>query len=34
MNFYDFTLTDWQGRDFPLTSLRGKVVLVVNTAYE
>ncbi|MBQ9424274.1 MAG: hypothetical protein IJU32_11905 [Pyramidobacter sp.] len=34
MNIYDFTLTDWQGHDFPLDSLRGKVVLLVNTAYE
>ncbi|MBR0044553.1 MAG: hypothetical protein IJP56_06930 [Synergistaceae bacterium] len=34
MSFYDYTLKDWQGSDFPLEQLRGKVVLVVNTAQE
>ncbi|MBQ9528363.1 MAG: hypothetical protein IJR68_12215 [Fretibacterium sp.] len=34
MSFYDYTLKDWQGNDVSLDSLRGKVVLVVNTAQE
>ena len=32
MEFYDFTLKDGSGADFPLEQFRGKVVLVVNTA--
>ena len=32
MAFYDFTLKDRFGNDFSLEALRGKVVLVVNTA--
>ena len=32
MNFYDFTVKDGKGNDFPLEQFRGKVVLVVNTA--
>lgn len=32
MNFYDFTLKDWQGNDVPLKNYAGKVVMVVNTA--
>ena len=32
MAFYDFTLKDGRGEDFPLEQFRGKVVLVVNTA--
>ncbi|MCR5611535.1 MAG: glutathione peroxidase [Clostridiales bacterium] len=32
MTFYDFTLKDGRGEDYPLEALRGKVVLVVNTA--
>lgn len=31
-SFYDFTVKDIAGRDFPLEQLRGKKVLVVNTA--
>ena len=34
MSIYDYTLKDWQGNDVPLDGLRGKVVLVVNTAPE
>lgn len=32
MTLYDFTLKDGFGNDYPLDKLRGKVVLVVNTA--
>jgi glutathione peroxidase len=32
--FYDFTVKDISGKDFPLSSLKGKKVLVVNTASE
>ena len=31
-SFYDFTVKDITGKDFPLSSLKGKKVLVVNTA--
>ena len=31
-NFYDFTVKDIAGRDFPLEQFKGKKVLVVNTA--
>ncbi len=31
-NFYDFTVKDIYGEDFPLSQLKGKKVLVVNTA--
>lgn len=31
-NFYDFTVKDIKGSDFPLSALKGKKVLVVNTA--
>ena len=31
-NFYDFTVKDIHGSDFPLKQLKGKKVLVVNTA--
>ena len=31
-SFYDFTVKDISGKDFPLSSLKGKKVLVVNTA--
>ncbi len=31
-SFYDFTVKDIDGNDFPLSSLKGKKVLVVNTA--
>lgn len=31
-NFYDFTVKDIKGADFPLSQLKGKKVLVVNTA--
>lgn len=30
--FYDFTVKDIDGKDFPLSSLKGKKVLVVNVA--
>jgi glutathione peroxidase len=30
--FYDFTVTTIDGKDFPLSQLKGKKVLVVNTA--
>ncbi len=30
--FYDFTIKDQKNSDFPLSSLKGKVVLVVNVA--
>ena len=30
--FYDFKPKDKKGNEFPLTNLKGKVVLVVNTA--
>lgn len=33
-SFYDFTVKDIQGSDFPLSRLKGKKVLVVNTASE
>lgn len=31
-NFYDFTVKDINGKDFPFSQLKGKKVLVVNTA--
>jgi len=31
-NLYEFTVTDIQGNDFPLSQLKGKKVLIVNTA--
>jgi len=31
-SFYDFTVKDINGEDFPLSQLKGKKVLVVNTA--
>jgi len=31
-SFYDFTVKDINGEDFPLSELKGKKVLVVNTA--
>jgi glutathione peroxidase len=31
-NFYDFTVIDIEGNEFPLAQLQGKKVLVVNTA--
>lgn len=31
-SFYDFTVKDISGQDFPLSQLKGKKVLVVNTA--
>jgi glutathione peroxidase len=31
-SFYDFTVKDIKGKDFPLSNLKGKKVLVVNTA--
>jgi len=31
-SFYDFTVRDINGEDFPLSQLKGKKVLVVNTA--
>jgi glutathione peroxidase len=31
-SFYDFTVKDIKGNDFPLSELKGKKVLVVNTA--
>ena len=31
-SFYDFTVKDIGGKDFPLSQLKGKKVLVVNTA--
>lgn len=31
-SFYDFTVTDIDGKEFPLASLKGKKVLVVNVA--
>jgi glutathione peroxidase len=31
-NFYDFTVEDINGKDYPLSQLEGKKVLVVNTA--
>ena len=31
-SFYDFTVTTIDGKDFPLSSLKGKKVLVVNVA--
>ena len=31
-NFHDFTVTDIDGKSFPLSQLRGKKVLVVNVA--
>ena len=31
-SFYDFTVTTIDGKDFPLSQLKGKKVLVVNTA--
>lgn len=31
-SFYDFTVKDINGNDFPLSKLKGKKVLVVNTA--
>ncbi len=31
-NFYDFTVKDINGEDYPLSQLKGKKVLVVNTA--
>ncbi len=31
-SFYDFTVKDIKGKDFPLSELKGKKVLVVNTA--
>ena len=31
-SFYDFTMKDIQGNDFPLAQLEGKLVLVVNVA--
>ena len=31
-SFYDFTVKDISGEDFPLSQLKGKKVLVVNTA--
>ncbi len=31
-SFYDFTVKDINGNEFPLSSLKGKKVLVVNTA--
>lgn len=31
-SFYDFTVKDINGEDFPLSKLKGKKVLVVNTA--
>ena len=34
MSFYDYALKDWQGDDVLMDGLRGKVVLVVNTAQE
>lgn len=33
-SFYDFTVKDIAGEDFPLSQLKGKKVLVVNTASE
>ncbi len=32
MSFYDYTVTDMEGKPFSLDAFRGKVVLVVNTA--
>ncbi len=34
VHFYDFTVKDIHGNDFPLSKLKGKKVLVVNTASE
>jgi glutathione peroxidase len=31
-NFYDFVVKDIDGNDFPLSSLKGKKVMIVNTA--
>lgn len=31
-NFYDFVVQDIDGKDFPLSSLKGKKIMVVNTA--
>ena len=31
-SFYDFTVKDINGKDYPLSQLKGKKVLVVNTA--
>ena len=31
-SFYDFTVKTIDGKDFPLSSLKGKKVLVVNVA--
>ena len=32
VSFHDFTVKDIEGRDFKMASLKGKKVLVVNTA--
>lgn len=34
MNFYDFKITDIEGKEFDFKSLKGKRVLIVNTASE
>ncbi|HPW27162.1 MAG TPA: redoxin domain-containing protein, partial [Tenuifilaceae bacterium] len=31
-SFYDFTVKDIDGNDFPMSSLKGKKIMVVNTA--
>ena len=31
-NVYSFTVKDWKGQDVSLSSYRGKVLLIVNTA--
>ena len=31
-NFYDFSLNDYKGNEFPMSNLKGKVVLIINTA--
>ncbi len=32
MSIYDFTVKDWQGQEVPLSTYRGQLLLVVNTA--
>ena len=32
MSIHDFTVRDWQGKEVPLDSYRGQLLLVVNTA--
>ena len=32
MSIYDYTVKTWNGQDYPLSELKGKVLLIVNTA--